>query len=71
MRNTFLPFCKPDQKTQIRKLLHNISEHNISYLHSWPFVDIVELQNDISDRPNNTRGTTRANVKVCLANNYI
>ena len=67
MRNTFLPFCKPDQKTQIRKLLHNISEHNISYLHSWPFVDIVELQNDISDRPKiPARGTTRANVNESL-----
>ena len=63
MRNTFLPFCKPDQKTQIRKLLHNISEHNISYLHSWPFVDIVELQNDISDRP---KIPARANVNEGL-----
>ena len=39
----FSPFCEPDQKTQLRKMLHDISEHNISYLQSLPFVDIVEL----------------------------
>ena len=39
----FSPFCEPDQKTQLRKMLHDISEHHISYLQSLPFVDIVEL----------------------------
>ena len=42
MSNTFLPFCKPGQaETQPRKImLHDISEHNISYLQSLLFVDI-------------------------------
>ena len=39
----FSPFCEPNQKIQVRKMLHDISEHNISYLQSLPFVDIVEL----------------------------
>ena len=35
---------KSQLKTQLRKMLHDISEHNISYLQSLLFViDIVEL----------------------------
>ena len=32
MSNTFLPFCKPDQKTQLRKMLHDISKHKVCCL---------------------------------------
>ena len=45
-------------ETQPRKImLHDISEHNISYLQSLLFVDIVELQNTYH-RYSNARGTT-------------
>jgi surface polysaccharide O-acyltransferase-like enzyme len=59
----FLPFCKPDQKTQLRKMLLDISEHNISYLQSLLFVDIVELQNTYHRRSNARGTTTRAEYK--------
>ena len=37
MSNTFFTFCKPDHETYLRKMLHDISEHNISYLQSLLF----------------------------------
>ena len=40
-------------------------ERNI-YLQGLQFVDIVELQNDISGRPSNARGTTKANINEGL-----